>query len=236
MSKRKRKVLATWKVVLITMAAIIGLLGVSTFVMYLLGYFNEEIINPENINFVQDENYNAETGTYEVSADFYLTITTTTEGANVSNITLSLGNTVAENGYIDNGIIRVPQTVRLNTPFLVTLSTSYNDYTSSEYINGGITTLRATSENRLISPITTTIAVDVPVYEIDAYVYDSGDEGMTQLVDNEVVNGSQFKVKVNFTPDSTETGNSSEFMYSGTESKMIFITSLLNSDLVCLLS
>lgn len=222
MSKRKRKVLATWKVVLITMAAIIGLLGVSTFVMYLLGYFNEEIINPENINFVQDENYNAETGTYEVSADFYLTITTSTEGANVSNITLSLGNTVAENGYIDNGIIRVPQTVRLNTPFLVTLSTSYNDYTSSEYINGGITTLRATSENRLISPITTTIAVDVPVYEIDAYVYDSGDEGMTQLVDNEVVNGSQFKVKVNFTPDSTETGNSSEFMYSGTESKMIF--------------
>ena len=222
--KKKRKVLATWKVVLITIAAIIGLLGVSTFVMYLLGYFENPPVNPEDMSFAQTEEYNATTGMYEVSEDFYMTINTTTENVNVTNVTLSLGTTEAQNGYIDNGIIRVPQTVRLNTPFLVTLSTDYNAVTNSEYINGGITTLRATSDNRLISPITTTIAVDVPVYEISAFVYDTGDETMTPIIDNEVINGSEFKIGLNFSPNSTETGNSSEFMYGGTEKKMVFFS------------
>ena len=209
--KKKRKVLATWKVVLITIAAIIGLLGVSTFVMYLLGYFNEEVVNPENISFVQGEEYNAETGMYEVSSDFYMTITSSTEGTTVNNVTLSLGSTMAENGYLDNGIIRVPQTVRLNTPFLVTLSTL-----GSDYINGGITNLRATSDNRLIAPITATIAVDVPVSEITAFIYDDGDSLETPISDNEVIVGSRFKVGVNYSPER------SEFMYSGETSKMLF--------------
>ena len=56
MRRRKRKALAVWKVVLITIASIIGLMGVSVFVMYLLGMLEDTIVNPTSINFVKEGN------------------------------------------------------------------------------------------------------------------------------------------------------------------------------------
>lgn len=215
--KKKRRALATWKVVLITIAAIIGLLGVSIFVMFLLGYFNEETINPESISYVQDENYNEATGLYEVSDDFYMTITTATENVTTKKITLSLGNTVAENGYLDNGIIKVPEVVYLNTPFLVELSTSFNDEIGMEYINGGVASLCATSDYRLIRPIYASIAVDVPVESVTGYIYDAGDGEKTEIGDNQVVVGSNFKVEVEFSPE-----NSGYMFSSDSDQKLVF--------------
>ncbi len=213
--KKRRGVLATWKVVLITIAGIIGLLGVTAFIIYIFRNPDETVV-PDDISFVETEEYNAEAGMFEVSSDFYMTITTSTEGVTETTVTLSLGTTQAENGYIDNGVIIVPQTVQLNTPFLVQLSTSYNLDLAMEYINGGITTLRASSENPLISPITTTIAIDVPVESINVYIYDTGDAEQTAIGD-EVVAGTEFAVKANYSPAN------SEWMYSNEqESKMLF--------------
>ena len=176
--KKKRKVLATWKVILIVIASIIGLMGVTTLAMYLLGYLNEEVVNPNDISFVQDENYNAESGMYEVAENFEMTITSSTADVTVNDVTLSLSGGVAENGYIDNGVIIVPEKVKLNTPFQVTLSSSYNETLETNWINGGITTLKATSSYGLIQPVSTYIAVDVPVDSITAYLYDVADSEM----------------------------------------------------------
>ena len=221
--KKKRKVLATWKVILIVIASIIGLMGVTTLAMYLLGYLNEEVVNPNDISFVQDENYNAESGMYEVAENFELTITSSTAGVTVNDVTLSLSGGVAENGYIDNGIIIVPEKVKLNTPFQVTLSSSYNETLETNWINGGITTLKATSSYGLIQPVSTYIAVDVPVDSITAYLYDVADSEMNKL--NNIIVGSQFKVKIDYSPEE------SEKLYSGDENKMVFYYSLYYNDI-----
>ena len=217
MRRRKRKALAVWKVVLITIASIIGLMGVSVFVMYLLGMLEDTIVNPTSINFVKEGNefYNSDTDTYEVSSNFSLTITTATEGVTEDLVTLSLPNGTVRDGKIYNDVVSVPQTVRLNTPFEVELRESYNAELDRSYRNGGTTTISCESEYGPSENDTITISVDVPVSSIHAYVYDALDSTMTDL-NGSVFIGSQFKVNVEFLPEA------SRYMFSTDEEKLVF--------------
>ena len=217
MRRRKRRALAVWKVVLITIASIIGLMGVSVFVMYLLGMLEDTIVNPTSINFVKEGNefYNSDRDTYEVSSNFSLTITTSTEGVTEDLVTLSLPNGTVRDGRIYNDVVSVPQTVRLNTPFEVELRESYNAELDRSYRNGGTTTITCESEYGPAENDTITVSVDVPVYSIHAYVYDALDSTMTDL-NGSVFIGSQFKVNVEFLPEA------SKYTFSTEEEKLVF--------------
>ena len=220
--KKKRKVLATWKVILIVISAIIGLAGIAALYWYLFIYDDTPVQPGDNISFVQDENYVK--GRFQVSSDFSLTITTDVEGVTNDGVTLSLDGVVAENGYIDNGIIRVPEKVRLNVPFTVELSQSLNSEIGDLWENGGITTLYAESDYRVSYSTQVQIAVDVSVYDIEAYCYDTGDAEMNPLTN--IIVGSSFKVGIDYTPDN------SRYMYSDTsDEKRFFFNSLTYNDL-----
>ncbi len=217
MRRRKRRALAVWKVVLITIASIIGLMGVSVFVMYLLGMLEDKIVNPVSINFVKEGNefYNSDTDTFEVSSNFTLTITTSTEEVTEDLVTLSLPNGMVRDGRVFNDVISVPQTVRLNTPFEVELRESYNEELGRSYRNGGTTTITCESEYGPAENDTITVSVDVPVSSIHAYVYDALDSTMTDL-NGSVFIGSQFKVNVEFLPEA------SKYTFSTEEEKLVF--------------
>ena len=46
--KKKRKAMALWKVILITISSIIGLIGVTVLALYIKGDFNDNPIYPES--------------------------------------------------------------------------------------------------------------------------------------------------------------------------------------------
>src|SRR5699024_5876177 len=104
------------------------------------------------------------------------------EDVNRKNVKLELSagtNSLRrENGYIDNGIIRVPETVQLDKAFKVELLRSPED----SFIMGGRTTITATSTSYSpIDPAVISVSVDVPVDSITAFCYDAEDASMEAL-------------------------------------------------------
>ena len=200
---KKRGVLSLWKVIILVIVGILGVAGVAVLSLYLMGKFDKQYVEPENISFVEDVSegagyYNATLGQYEVSSDFSMTITTTTENVTERKVTLSLKDGVVQNGYISDGIITVPQEVLLNQPFTVTLNTEYNSNPQilEDWIVGGVSTLTARSSNVLLSAQTITICVDVPVHGIDVQVAGSSQTGTIQ----DVVVGTTFTLDTIFYP------------------------------------
>ena len=215
--KKKRKAMALWKVILITISSIIGLIGVTVLALYIRGDFNDNPVYPESgIFFVLDgnEKYNSELNVIETSESFSLTLSTSTEDVNRRTVNLSLPTgthaTVRENGYLDNGIIRVPETVQLDRAFNVELSVSPTD----NHIAGGLTSITATSTYPTINPVTISVNVDVPVEEITAYCYDAEDASEAEL--NDIFVGSYFKVGLNYSPERSEN------VFGREESKYVF--------------
>lgn len=215
---KKRGVLSLWKVILLTFASLLGVAGVSVLGVYLTGGFNKKYVEPEDIQFSQTLDsgngyYNVELGQYEVSSDFSLVINSTTEGVTEKDVTLSLKNTkTKEDGYISDGVIRVPQKVSLGTPFTVVLERADNG-SFEEWIKGGTSVLTAKSSNILLTTQTVTIAVDVPVGSIDVAV--AGTESSTDTL--EVVVGSTFTLDTTFSP------SASKYLFSDTtREKQIF--------------
>ena len=203
--KKKRKAMALWKVILITISSIIGLIGVTVLALYIKGDFNDNPIYPESgIFFVLDgnEKYNQDLGVLETAESFSLTLSTPTEDVNRKTVKLSLPTgtreTIRENGYLDNGIIRVPETVQLDRAFTVELSTSPTD----NHIAGGLTSITATSTYPTIDPQTVYINVDVPVESIEVFYYDAEDATKEPLKD--IFVGSYFNVGVNYSPERSE--------------------------------
>lgn len=222
--KKKRKAMALWKVILITISSIIGLIGVTVLALYLRGDFSDNPVYPESgIFFVLDgnEKYNSDLQVLETSESFSLTLSTSTEDVNRRTVNLSLPTgthaTVRENGYLDNGIIRVPETVQLDSAFTVELSTSPID----NYLTGGITSITATSTYPTIDPQTVYINVDVPVESIDAFCYDAEDATEEEL--NDIFVGSYFKVGVNYLPER------SEKVFGREETKYVFYNFTTNN-------
>lgn len=211
--KKKKKVLSTWKVVLLVIGSLVGLVGVAVLTMYLTGSFNNTKVYPENISFVKDENYNNDR--YEISSSFSMTIGTSTDGVTVNKVTLSLAGGNVEGGYVSDGNIKVPQVVNIGKAFTVeVLYASYDAGLGKNCAKGGRSTLTAMSEYGLIDPIVEEIWVDVPVENISAYIYDSEDSSKSEL--NKVVVGTTFKVAVDFSPEK------SSVLYGDSEEKMIF--------------
>lgn len=215
---KKRGVLSLWKVIMLVIAGIVGVVGVTVLTLYLMGRFEDEFVEPQDMSFVKtiDDGagyFNDELGQYEVSSNFKLTISSTTENVTEKRITLSLKNGQVKDGYITDGIIKVPQEVTLNKPFEVTLEPEYNVDIFQDWIVGGVSTLTAKSTNVLMSAQTVKIAVDVPVYSIDVSVSDS------ELTDEnqEVVVGTDFTLETKFTP------NNSKYLFSdSTREKSVF--------------
>lgn len=158
----------------ICFASVIGIMGGIFGVKYLKGDFNKVIINPNNISFELDE--------YDVTGDFKMTITTTTEDVNATKVTLtfakgtnSSGNGVNTYGkdHLTDGVIIIPKEVTLNVPFEIKLcKTNDGELNNLEWIKGGISNLVATSECKTTPKATTKVYVDVPVYKTEIVIFD----------------------------------------------------------------
>lgn len=158
----------------ICFASVIGIMGGIFGVKYLKGDFNEVIVNPENISFELDE--------YDVTGDFKMTITTTTENVNAKKVTLtfargtnSSGNGVNTYGkdHLTDGVIIIPKEVTLNVPFEIKLcKTNDSELDNIEWIKGGVSNLVATSECKTTPKATTKVYVDVPVYKTEIVLFD----------------------------------------------------------------
>lgn len=203
-----KKVLSLWKVILLVISGLIGVAGVTVLSVYLTGGFDEKPVPPEDLaveKVVDGQGfYNEDLGRFEVSSDFKLTISTTTENVNQKTITLSLPDGHIENRMIENDVLIVPQTVTLGTAFDVKLKTSFNAYTNQDWINGGLTTITAKSENILLESIDIKVAVDVPVYRIDAEILNASTEKTPTALRQQVVVGSTFEIETNFIPQNSK--------------------------------
>ncbi len=198
---KKRRVLSLWKALVLVFSGLVGLAGVTVLSLYLMGNFNNEIIEPGSIEFVKELSegegyYNDSLKQFEVSSDFKMTITTPTENVTETKIMLSLKNNIeTKDGYISDGIIKVPQEVYLNKPFTVSLVKN-DDVLSEEWVVGGISTLTAKSTDVLSDSKTEKIAVDVPVSDINLFI------GGTDT--KEVVINDKFKIDTQFMPESSK--------------------------------
>ncbi len=159
-----------FKVFLVSFSAVIGIVGAGIGIMYATGQFTQDVVQPEVIAF--------ETSNYEVTEDFEMLITSPTENVTETKVTLSFesGDFIEEEDnkgitYISNSIVSVPKKVKIGVPFTVFLTRTFQDMdddgiNETNWISGGITTLKATSSNILAQVQTTTIFVDVPVFSL----------------------------------------------------------------------
>lgn len=152
----------------ICFASIIGIFGGVFGIKYLKGDFKEVVINPENIAFELDE--------YDVTDDFKITITTTTEDVTATKVTLKFVNgayhTYGKDHWTD-GVIIIPKEVKLNVAFDVKLCrTNDSELDDLEWIKGGISNIIASSECITTPKVTASIYVDVPVYKTEMVLFD----------------------------------------------------------------
>lgn len=229
-----KKVLKLWKVILFVILGVIGIGGVTVLSLYLMGRFDDVVIEPEDMSFSYvlpegNGSYNEQLARFEVAPNeegsFRMVINSTTEGVTETNVTLSLlGQLSAQDtqGYITDGVIRVPQQVQLNRPFTVYIENEdYFDLNNQEFswTNGGTSVLTARSSNVLLASQTVTIAIDVPVYDLALQVADTEQTGDVQ----EVVVNTSFSLDTIFSPEQ------SKFMFSDTSrEKQVFFS--INSE------
>ncbi len=216
----------TWMTVVVSIASVFFISGVTVLGVYLAGGFDEKITMPESIAFEYDSNlYNSNHGQLEVGEDFQLTITSPTEDVTKRKIELSFGNGVLTdydpvNELISNKSIQVPKYVSLGRPFNVHLLTKHlvdengnpikdKDDNYINWIAGGISKLVARSQNIQIGTTEINIAVDVPVYSTETLIYNSRGELTTQVVRNE-----SFTVQTKYIPAD------SKYMYSDNKSSL----------------
>lgn len=207
-----------WKIILIIISGLVLTGGLTLGIMFITNNLEEEKVYPEEILFVYDE---TDQTSYNVTTDFEITITTNTKEVNQDKVTLSLvGEQESKKGYITDGNIIVPKTVKIDTAFKVELVKNRYSGLDEDWVRGGISTLTATSENELIDAIRTTIAVDVPVSEISLQLFDSADTEFENAKTNITV-GSTFVAKTIFNP------LKSEYIYSNNNiKKEVFYESL----------
>ena len=202
-----RRVLSVWKVLLLIFASFAVAGGGTALVLFMKGDFNEKIVKPVDMDFSHSVDgqgyYNNGLSRFELSGDgCKLTIVCTNEGVTEKNIKLSLLDGITKDGYVSDGVIKVPSVVQLNTPFAVQLVREYNVELEQNWVNGGISRLTADpyDANIELSKKSVTIAVDTPVHSIEANLKDFVQE--TEI--KQVVVGSEFSVETTFTPEESE--------------------------------
>ena len=223
----RRRKWPVWLTIILTILGIGVVSGITVLGVYLAGGFEENVINPEGgISFEQDDEYlslyNDSLGQLEVTDDFTLRIVAVEQYITANEVTLSFANhnsnpyLIGDELYIDDGVIRVPQTVVIGEEFTVSLIRqnylidSEGNPINESWIVGGISKLRATSEYNLINPIFLQIAVDVPVYSIELDAVNANGERLEQILA-----GDSFYLSANFIP------SQSQYIYSDDENSAI---------------
>ena len=209
----KLKAPKTWQLILILVSVIVLAIGGSFLAVYLKTGFKPEVIPPESIEINDvDGVYNLSTTQYEAVKQFRLKITTPTENVTQNEITLSFASgvsvTTTEDGKISDGIIIVPQKVKMNEEFYVQLvQEAYLDSNSNEHIlnKGGISHLIVTTQNNTLTSSQIQVAVDKPVGEIklEAYNATTGDK-LTADGTNKISQGTNFVLKPTFYPEASQ--------------------------------
>lgn len=209
----KLKAPKTWQLILILVSVIVLAIGGSFLAVYLKTGFKPEVTPPESIEINDvDGVYNLSTTQYEAVKQFRLKITTPTENVTQNEITLSFASgvsvTTTEDGKISDGIIIVPQKVKMNEEFYVQLvQEAYLDSNSNEHIlnKGGISHLIVTTQNNTLTSSQIQVAVDVPVGEIKLEAYNSttGDK-LTADGANKISQGTNFVLKPTFYPEASQ--------------------------------
>lgn len=209
----KLKAPKTWQLILILVSVIVLAIGGSFLAVYLKTGFKPEVIPPESIEINDvDGVYNLSTAQYEAVKQFRLKITTPTEKVTQNEITLSFASgvsvTTTEDGKISDGIIIVPQKVKMNEEFYVQLvQEAYLDSNSNEHIlnKGGISHLIVTTQNNTLTSSQIQVAVDKPVGEIKLEAYNSttGDK-LTADGANKISQGTNFVLKPTFYPEASQ--------------------------------
>lgn len=202
---KARAPLALWKVILLVIAGLFGVAGVTTLVLFFMGTFNEKVVDPKDMAFTQvvdgqgyADNINGNNW-YFLSDDSYLTISCTTKDVTETKVELSLRNGTTRNGFITDGAITIPAEVELNKPFKVELVRRSNQIVGS--VNG-FSHITAKSQNILLPTKTAVVAVDTPVSSIELVVGD-GQIARIDEVQNVVV-GSRFKMNAIFNPKNSQ--------------------------------
>lgn len=202
-----KKVLSLWKVVMLVVAGLIGVAGVTILSMYLAGKLGDNPVQPEDMTIEQVVDgkgfYNTTLNRFEVSDNFKMTISTTTEDVTEKTVELKLAGGTLKDGYVSDTRICVPQYVTLNVPFEVQLVSSYNREVKQAWINGGVSTLTAKSSNVMLEIQTTTIAVDVPVYQIKSNIvgFEDASDSTDEHKKQNVYVGSEFTIDTTFLPE-----------------------------------
>lgn len=209
----KLKAPKTWQLILILVSVIVLAIGGSFLAVYLKTGFKPEVTPPESIEINDvDGVYNLSTTQYEAVKQFRLKITTPTENVTQNEITLSFASgvsvTTTEDGKISDGIIIVPQKVKMNEEFYVQLvQEAYLDSNSNEHIlnKGGISHLIVTTQNNTLTSSQIQVAVDKPVGEIKLEAYNSttGDK-LTADGANKISQGTNFVLKPTFYPEASQ--------------------------------
>lgn len=209
----KLKAPKTWQLILILVSVIVLAIGGSFLAVYLKTGFKPEVTPPESIEINDvDGVYNLSTAQYEAVKQFRLKITTPTENVTQNEITLKFASNVSvtpptEDGKISDGIIIVPQKVKMNEEFYVQLvQEAYLDSNSNEHMlnKGGISHLIVTTQNNTLTSSQIQVAVDKPVGEIklEAYNATTGDK-LTADGTNKISQGTNFVLKPTFYPEAS---------------------------------
>ena len=217
------------KTLSVIFASVAFIVGIAILGVYLAGGFTERTTIPQDISFnaQNDPNFNSDLNRLEItSSSFELTIGSTTENVTSDVVTLGFSYTYTYNfdtqsftdvgwgitetgdGYLENGVLRIPKQVRIGVPFTVEVLTYDYTYTDSDgtqeiidQIRGGISTITATSQNPDLTPISLTIAVDSPVYKTEVVLLDAHGKEITPNGDiSEVVEEERFDVITKFYP------------------------------------
>ena len=215
------------KTLAVVFASVAFIVGVAILGVYLADGFRERTTIPQDISFDVQNDPNFNSDRLEItSSSFELTIGSTTENVTSDVVTLGFSYTYAYNfdtqsftdvgwgitetgdGYLENGVLRIPKQVRIGVPFTVKVLTYDYTYTDSDgtqeiidQIRGGISTITATSQNPDLTPISLTIAVDSPVYKTEVVLLDAHGYEITPNGDiSEVVEEEIFNVITKFYP------------------------------------
>ena len=224
--RKKRGVLKLWMAIVLTFAAIAGVVGATCLTLFLMGRFKEEVVPPEDVFFSQEISENdlafIDNGKLYAAADFKLTIASSTENVSQTKVELRLNGAkpVDSEGNISNGVIKVPQFVTMNKPFSVVLEKDEDGW----IIGGEQCTITAISENVSLVRPTLQVNVDVPVKDMQLSVHKNSQSAQS-LPDEvqDVTIGVPFALDVNFLPE-----NAKNCFGTSEEKQVFFSTSSTN--------
>ena len=221
-----------WKTIVSVISSVVAICGVTALGVFLAGGFKEKFITPENISFAYEETlYNTENTQIEVCGDFEFKIVSSTlditeksvqlsfmkKGEDGALTTLNTSKIVTSDGvFLSDGVLRIPETVQIGEPFKVKVVTrkdfTYNEQKIKNWIRGGISNIRATSEYNLIQPIDIRVAVDVPVYATELEILNSNG-----IPTQQVITGERFTIRTKYIPEE------SAYMFSDDKNENIAV-------------